>query len=157
MNSVRLATVLGKPPVQSEIVINERTTVATAYAMAQFLTPTGIDGTSPGLQNAAATAQNLVDLSNGDIGQVLDSFPNGASTSTRATLNAIANMLAACVRSEDNCVSLFNLATPPEGIPPANTLEATVNIAHFPWQNVTELFTLSQEEIVYEPGPYFKR
>ena len=127
--------------------------MATAYAMAQFFTPTGIDGTSPGLQNAAATAQNLVDLSNGDIGQVLDSFPNGASTSTRATLNAIANMLAACVRSEDNCVSLFNLATPPEGIPPANTLEATVNIAHFPWQNVTELFTLSQEEIVYEPGP----
>ncbi|MCZ6791456.1 MAG: NHL repeat-containing protein [Candidatus Dadabacteria bacterium] len=151
LNSVRLATVLGQLPVQSEIVINERTTVATAYAMAQFFTPDGIDGTYPGLQNAAATAQNLVDLSNGDIGQVLDSFPNGASTSTRATLNALANMLASCVRSEANCDSLFNQATPPEGIPPANTLEAAVNIAHFPWQNVTELFTLSQDEIVYEP------
>jgi len=120
--------------------------------MAQFFTPTGIDGTFPGLQNAAATAQNLVDLSNGGIGQVLDSFPNGASTSTRATLNALANMLVSCVRSEANCDSLFNQATPPEGIPPANTLRAAVNIAHFSWQNVTELFTLSQDEIVYEPA-----
>ncbi len=152
LNFIRLATVLGTPPVPSEIVINERTTIATAYAMAQFITPTGIDGTVPGLQNAAATAHNLVDPTNANIGSVLDSFPNGASTSTRATFNALANMLASCVRSDTNCDSLFNLATPPEGVSPANTLQAAVNIAHFPWQNVMELFALSQEEIVYEPA-----
>lgn len=36
-DSVRLATVLGRKPIEDDIVINERTTVATAYAMAQFL------------------------------------------------------------------------------------------------------------------------
>ncbi len=149
---IQLATVLGQLPVESEIVINERTTVAVAYTMAQFFTPSGIDGTYPGLQNAAAIAQNLVDLSNGGIGGVLDSFPNGGSTSTRATLNSLANMLASCVRTESNCDSLFELATPPEGFIPVNTLRAAVNIAHFPWQNVTELFALSQEQILYEPA-----
>jgi streptogramin lyase len=149
---IRLATVLGTPRVVSEIVINERTTIATAYAMAQFFTSAGIDGTVPGLQNAAAITHNLVDPTDGNIGSVLDTFPNGASTSTRATFNTLANMLASCVRSETNCDLLFNLATPPGGDSPANTLEAAVNIAHFPWQNVKELFALSQEEIIYEPS-----
>ena len=149
---IRMATVLGTPRVPSEIVINERTTIATAYAMAQFFTSAGIDGTVPGLQNAAAIAQNLVDPTDGSIGAVLDTFPNGASTSTRATFNALANTLASCVRSETSCDLLFNLATPPGGDSPANTLEAAVNIAHFPWQNVKELFALSQEEIIYEPA-----
>ena len=151
LDFIRLATVLGTPPVPPEIVINERTTIATAYAMAQFFTTAGIDGTAPGLQNAAAIAHNLVDPTDGNIGSVLDSFPNGMSTSTLATFNALSNMLASCVRSETNCDLLFNLATPPEGISPANTLQAGVNIAHFPWQNVMGLFALSQEEIVYQP------
>ena len=87
LNFIRLATVLGTKPVLSEIVINELTTIATAYAMAQFITPTGIDGMSPGLQNAAATLRNLVNLETGEVGSVLGNFPNGIFTSTVATFN----------------------------------------------------------------------
>ena len=126
LNPIRLATVLGQRRVPSEVVINERTTVATAYTMAQFFTPSGIDGTYPGLQNAAAIAQNLVELSSGGIGHMLDTFPNGGSTSTRATLNALANMLVSCVRSEADCDSLFTLATPPGAFTPVNTLRAAL-------------------------------
>ena len=151
-SSVRLATVLGKLPVESDIVINERTTVATTYAMAQFFTEDGIDGTYPGLQNTAAIVENLVDLSSGGIAPVLDSPPNGESTSTRAAFNSLSNILASCVRTEADCVTLFDLATPPGGAPPENTLEAAVNIAHFPWQNVANIFTLSQEEVLYVPA-----
>ena len=59
---VRLATVLGKAPYPDSIIINERTTVATAYAMAQFIEGKRIGGPYPGMPNAAATVRNLVDL-----------------------------------------------------------------------------------------------
>jgi len=145
---VRLATVMRDIPFDAEVVINERTTVATAYTMAQFFAPGGIDGTSPGLQNAADIAQNLVNLSDGDVSDFLSNSSN-SGTSTTPTFNSLANMLASCVRSEPNCDTLFNIATTPSGLTPANTLRAISNIARFPWQNVQELFELSQEETIY--------
>jgi len=45
---VRLTTVLGQRPVETDVVINERTTVATAYTMAQLYMGDQIDGPSPG-------------------------------------------------------------------------------------------------------------
>lgn len=151
-DSVTLAAVLGTLPATTDVVVNERTTIAAAYAMAQFFTSEGIDGPYPGLQNAAAISGNLVDLSDGGTAHVLDIYPNGDSTSTRETFNSLANILAACVRSETECDTLFSLATTPGGDVPGNTLEAAVNIAHFPWQNVEELFELSLEQTVYEPA-----
>jgi len=148
---VRLATVMRDIPFDAEVVINERTTVATAYSMAQFFTPGGIDGTSPGLQNAADIAQNLVNLSDGDVSDFLNNSAN-SGTSTSPTFNSLANMLASCVRSESNCDTLFELATTPNGLTPANTLRAISNIARFPWQNVPQIFALSQEETIYSPA-----
>ncbi|MGB2690858.1 MAG: hypothetical protein WBB48_01855 [Thermodesulfobacteriota bacterium] len=148
---VRLVTVFRDIPFDAEIVINERTTVATAYTMAQFFTPNGIDGPSPGLQNAADIAQNLVNLSNGEVSNFLNNSSN-SGTSTRPTFNSLANMLASCVRSESNCDTLFEFATTPSGLQPTNTLRAISNIARFPWQNVQGLFELSQEETIYNPA-----
>jgi hypothetical protein len=138
--------------VQSEIVINERTTVATAYTLAQFFTPNGIDGTYPGLQNGADIAENLVDLTTGDTATFLNTFPNGSSTTTQGAFNSLANMLAACVRDENECDTLFELATTPDGSVPENTLRAMSNIARSPWQNVEGLFDLSLDEQVYGPS-----
>jgi len=151
-DSVRLATVLGRKPIEDEIVINERVTVATAYAMAQFIEDGEIDGPSPGLQNAADILTRLVDLDSGDTTFFLNTFPNGGSTTTRGAFNSLANMLAACVRSEDKCDTLFDHATPPGGGEPGDTFEAAHNIALFPWQNVDDLFELSLEEQVYGPA-----
>jgi len=152
-DSVRLATVLGRKPVDTEIVINERTTVATAYAMAQFFNEDEIDGPSPGLQNAADILIRLVELDTGDTTFFLNTFPNGGSTTTRGAFNSLANMLAACVRDENTCDTLFELATPPGGgTAPDNTLQAALNIAHFPWHNLEELFDFSLEEPVYGPS-----
>ena len=150
-DSTRLALMLGTSPVKKDVVINERTTVAAAYAMAQFFTPGGIDGTYPGLQNAAAISHNLADPTDGGISTVLDNFPNGASTTTRGAFNNLSNMLAACVRSQSECYELFTLATPPGGTTPSDTLQAMVNIAHYPWQNVVDLLSFSGTELVYEP------
>ncbi|MBF0320560.1 MAG: hypothetical protein HQL01_12235 [Nitrospirae bacterium] len=147
-NPIRLATVLGDAPIPAEVVINERTATASAYAMAQFISGRNITGTSPGLQNAAATVRNLVDITTGKVGQVLSNSPNGMETSTMSQLNTLANMLAACVSTLGACQSLFALATPPGGSTPQDTLQAVVNIAHYPWQNVALLYALSKS------GPY---
>ena len=151
-DSVRLATVLGRKPIEDEIVINERTTVATAYAMAQFFDDGEIDGPSPGLQNAADILTKLVELDTGDTTFFLNTFPNGGSTTTQGAFNSLANMLAACVRSGNECDELFDLATTPGGDEPGDTFDAAHNIARFPWQNVDELFDFSLEEQVYGPA-----
>ncbi len=142
-----LTAVLDPTAIPDEVVVNERATVAAAYAMAQFTDGRQIGGTSPGLQNAAGTAQNLVDLRDGDVGVVLRRPPNGALR----TFNSLANLLAT-VQSEDECRALFVAARPPRGPAPRDTFGAMVNIAHNPWKNVAELFALSQQSTVYQPA-----
>ncbi len=62
--------------------------------------------------------------------------------------------MATCVNDETqgSCSALFNLANPPAGSKPENTWRAIVNIAHYPAQNVSELFDLSLDSTVYEPA-----
>jgi hypothetical protein len=149
---IRLATVLGERPFPERVLVNERSTVATAYAMAQFIKGRRIGGPSPGLPNAAATVRNLVDLRSGGVGSVLGSFPNGDRTSTMPTFNSLANLLATCVQDEGNCSTLFGEATKANGKSARNTLQAAVNVAHNPGQNVPDLFALSQTQSTYEPA-----
>ncbi|MDX1411234.1 MAG: hypothetical protein R3351_03685, partial [Nitrospirales bacterium] len=150
-NPVRLATVLGGPPFPFKVVINELTTVASAYSLAQFFFRSNLKGTSPGLSNAAMMVRNFVDLDIGEISAVLHDSAN-RDTSTLKTFNSLANMVAACVNELDVCPTFLDLATTPRGQTPRNTLEALVNIVHNPWQNVLKLFGLSFISSVYEPA-----
>ncbi len=80
-----------------EVVLNERTTVATAWAMAQFVSDSGIDGAAPGLRNAAGMAANLADPETGAVADALAERPNGDETSTLAAFGSITAALASCV------------------------------------------------------------
>lgn len=142
--AVRLAAVLGTPPAPNRVVVNERTTVAAGFALAQFISARGIGGLAPGLQNAAAMAGDLVDVRTGGLSAVLTSSPNGNQTSTLRTFNSMANMLVRCARSTLSCVRLFRLASPPRGPAPRGTLTAVADIARNPWHNVGGLFTLAR-------------
>jgi sugar lactone lactonase YvrE len=149
---LRLAAVLGsKHPANA--VINERTTVALAYAFAQFIHKTNIAGPYPGPKNAALTAHNLANVATGDIAHVLATEPNGDETQTMGEFNSLANLLAACVRGpgKQPCNKLFALATPPGGHAPKNTLEAALNIARNPANNAEKLFKLSNLQNAYTP------
>lgn len=150
---IQLATSLGtEPDTDSDVIINERTTVATAYAMAQFISSQGnIGGSYPGLQNAAATVQNLANITTGEVGSVLGSEPNGMATTTMRAFNSLANMLAACVGDQVHCATLFNGTTPEAGTQPRNTLLAMRNLARMPWLNADALFRLSQQSSIYTP------
>ena len=148
-SAVRLASVLGTAPVPRSVVVNERTTVATGFAMAQFIAGREIGGRAPGPQNAAGMAGNLVNVRTGAVSPVLARNPNGHQTSTLRTFNSLANLLSGCVRS-GRCTELFRLAKPPRGRAPQGTLAAIANIARNPWQNVRTLFALSRSG----PNPY---
>ncbi|MFE0674135.1 hypothetical protein [Streptomyces sp. NPDC058867] len=149
---VRLAAVLdGLRRSATRIVVNERTTVAAAYAMARFTDGRSISGAYPGLQNAAATAGNLADVTTGKVAAVLVAPPNGSETSTLRAFNSLANTLAGCVAGK-TCEELFRLARPVGGNRPTNTFRAAVDIAHHPGHHVDGLYRLSRRERPYAPA-----
>jgi len=91
------------------MVVNERTTVATAYAMAKFLALGIIAGPNPGLANVAGTLRNMVDITTGGVANVLGTHPNGTSTVTMYGFNSLANILASCTQANPAgpCETLF--------------------------------------------------
>jgi len=145
-----LTSVLDIGGLPDTVVVNELTTVAMAYALAQFI-GTGIDvvGPSPGVQNAAGMAHNLADPVTGAISPVVTTKPND-DTSTHRTFRSLANMVAACVAAEADCAALFAAATSPEGVVPTNTFRAMYHVARDPWHSVDALFALS----LLGPTPY---
>lgn len=150
---VMLASVIGTGnEVYNKIVINERTTVATGTAFAQFVDGRKIRGNTYGMSNAVNMAENLANPRSGDVGVVLFKSPNGTETSTYPTFNSLSNVVASCVADDDNCYSLFE-ATTPAGRPETTTvLQAVANLAKYPSQNRHTIFNLSLLSEVYSPA-----
>lgn len=154
VSALRLAATLGDGRVPQQVTINERTTVATAFALAQFFHGGKIAGKNPGLRNAAAMTTNLVNRRNGRLARVLLSFPNGRSTTTLRTFNSLANIIAACRLPDWRCARLLHYgAAPGSRIPAPNTLRTLVSIARNPWHDVRGLIRFShQVRQVYRPA-----
>jgi hypothetical protein len=152
-NSYRLASAIGAGAVPPRMTLNERTTVAAGYAMAQFLEGGRLAGKDPGLRNAAAMTRNLVGLRGGGLSPVLARYPNGGSTSAREAFDSLANLLAVCRAQSRRCATLLNLSGAPGGLAAGDTLDATVNLARYPWHNSAALFTLSRRVLPrYRPA-----
>jgi len=141
--SYRLAAALGAGSVPRRATLNERTTVAMGYAMAQFIDGGRVAGKDPGLRNSAAMSGDLVRVGSGGLSKVLRRFPNGNSTSTLRAFDSLSNLLGACRVQGRRCASLLRLAGAPGGGPAVDTLAATVNLARYPWHNAKGLFRLS--------------
>lgn len=124
--------------------VNELTTVATAFTLAQFISPRGLGGYALGIANGAAMSGNFVDVETGEVARVLATKPNGPATTTIDRFNALANVLAGCARQRAACFQLFYAASGETGRPPVQTLQAMVEIARNPWRNIDEIFALSQ-------------
>lgn len=137
------------------VVVDEPTTIAAAWAMAQFIAAGEQIGSSAtnsnGIALAAATATNLVDIGTGKT--PAGSFP-ATGTAPVAKINALANVLNACVTSSASdtpCTQLFAAATS-NGTAPSNTLDAAINIARSPATNTATIFNLSSTSNAYEPS-----
>ncbi|MFO1422545.1 MAG: hypothetical protein U1F70_02675 [Candidatus Competibacteraceae bacterium] len=132
------------------IMINELTTVAAVWVAAQFLDGDMLTGNAVGLHNAIGNANNLIDVTTGDVAPLVMDGVN-IQTTTLSILYSLGNLLGACAGGND-CGGLFQAATPPTGSPPTNTLQAALNIARNPWHNIETLFRLLPDQ----DSAYFK-
>jgi streptogramin lyase len=134
----------------SHIIVNEVTTVATAWAFSQFMAAGGNIGASAtntvGVVNAAATAASLANPLTGTSPGL--TFPsNGASPA--AKINTLANILNTCTSAASSssaaCASLLSSSTGPALANP-DILDATLRIVKNPAANVAALFTQSTSQ-----------
>lgn len=135
--------------------INEVTTVATAYALAQFITDSTHVGTTSsnvvGLTNAFSTIGNLVNTSTGYSSALT---PAGNGTVPQAEINTLANALAACANSNgvgNPCAALMSAATTPSSTP-VDTAQVAINIAQNPGLNPSAIFALSTATAPFQPA-----
>lgn len=143
-STVTLMTVVG-PEIHDPIVMNELTSVAAAYSMAQFARAASLQGGAPGLRIAAGMNDNLVSTSTGEPSQVLLAPPNADQTVALRSTRSLANLVAACARGDAGAQAQFlALATPPGEAAPADTFQALLNIAWNPANNAGALYTQSQ-------------
>ena len=133
--------------------VNELTSVATGYALAQFTGTDRISGPSPGLENAASTAFNLVDMSTGKPGGVVTNSDNGKKNDTLPTLGTLANLVSLCAPERSpRCGRVLELATPPGDSAPRDTAQAMVDLARNPTLSPAKLYALARGASVYEPA-----
>jgi hypothetical protein len=152
------AIAAGLDEAPQHVVVNERTTVATGNAFAQFVDGRRIEGNRYGMQNAVHMAANLADPETGAVGAALASSPNGTETSALATFNSLANAVAACVADSGSCARLFEATAPPGGQWPATVLQAVANIVKYPAYPESRapqgdpVFALSTRASSYQPA-----
>ena len=147
---VQFVTVLGSD-LPASATINELTTVAASYSMAQFYRTGTISGNPFALKLAAGMNDNLADPATGDSSSVLSSSPNADQTNSLRSTRSLANMLAACVVDPGVTAALFQLTTPPGGTRPGNTSEALANLARDPGRHVDEIYALTLHGDAYRP------
>ncbi|HVG25960.1 MAG TPA: hypothetical protein VM865_00035 [Acidobacteriaceae bacterium] len=151
----------------SFVVLNEVTTAAVATALAHFFSPTlgGSNAANDWFGGPSVTAGGVVNYSRGLVLGNSYTIPAMVSNAVGAPnqahdgyavdtnkINTIANVLAACVNSSGStsttetkttCGKLFRYTTPPSGTTrPSDTLQAAVQMALYPDQNVTNIFSL---------------
>jgi sugar lactone lactonase YvrE len=136
------------------IYVDEVTTAAAAWALAQFMGPGGNIGAkatnATGLRNAFLVANNLSNTTNGTAPGA--GLPAGATVET-AKLYSLANVISACVNSAGGtaCSPLFSAASS-GGVTPTNTLDAAVNIVRHPASGVAAVFNASTPNPPFQPG-----
>lgn len=130
--------------------IDEMTTVASAYAMAQFITDKRISGKALPLQVAAGMFRNLASPGDGTVSPVLVASPNADETNARRLMATLSNILAGCARETVRCEPVFDLTD--NGVRPETTLEAIISMARHPAQNVRPLFALGNDVQPYQPA-----
>ncbi|MDR3736219.1 MAG: hypothetical protein P4L10_11860 [Acidobacteriaceae bacterium] len=172
--AITLVTALGKCGnlnTNTTIAMNELTTVAAAYALGQFFTPTfGASSTDSigapasnltGITNAFATAVNLVNTSNGiATGTSAASGTNYyLATNDAAKLTTIGNILADCVNSTSAsstaCTSLFGAVTPASVTAASDIFQAAVYMSLNPTStnassSATNMTTLMGLQTAYQ-------
>lgn len=147
---IQLASMIGTV-LAGPVAINELTTVAAGYSMAQFTRGGAIAGPNSGLRIAAGMTANLVTTATGDPSDVLLKSPNGDESNSLRSTRSLANALASFVRTDGLGVkSFYRLATGPGEAAPTTFLQALANIARTPGRNVGPIYAQTQRSRAFE-------
>ena len=150
-DGVELIAILG-PTLPSTATLNELTTVAAAYSMAQFYRSGAIKGDPFALRIAASMNDNLVAVETGISSAVLTNSPNGNESDSLQSTRALANLLSACTLDHAVARQLLKL-TQERGKPaPKTTPQALANLVRNPSLNVSSLYALANIWTPYLPS-----
>ncbi len=138
---VSLALGLGEAWPRS-VTVNELTTVATGFSLAQFTNDGIVAGRGVGLGNAMAMIRNIINPATGQPSRFIRSAPNGDRTATLGVLRTLGDAIASCRRSSD-CRELLAETTTSRRGKPANTFQAMVNLARDPLRNTRSIHRLA--------------
>jgi streptogramin lyase len=142
------------------IIVNEVSTIATAYSIAGYATdPLHVSSPNTtlalnGIANAFATVPNLETLNTGMALATTATVNGGNGTVPQSEIDTLANILAACVNSggptSTTCSTLFSNAMNGSKVP-ADTATAAINMAHNPGANITTLYGLQTGNADFQP------
>ncbi len=137
--------------------VNEVTTVASIYSLAQFASVSGdigsVSTSTTGIANAFANVNNMVNIGTG----AALTATTGGNAVPQSEINTIADILVPCVNStgpaSSACATLFSAATPSAGAitPPTTVLGAALYMALYPRSNVSSLFNISTANAAFQP------
>jgi hypothetical protein len=118
-------------------------------------------GLSHAFQNALNLASSVSNTGTSPTGTAYSVAPSNPNSSVpQALIDSLANSVEACVNStpqsssaSTTCLSLFTAATPPGTgtTSPANTLQAIMNIAQYPSNNVSSIWGIVVPTSYYQP------
>jgi hypothetical protein len=148
--SVELVAVLGTS-LPATATVNELTTVAAAYSMAQFYANDAISGDPFALRLAAGMNDNIADTATGASSPVLLASPNADETNSLRLTRSLANLLAASVTSRGLAASFLALTKPARGPVPQTTAQALASLARDPARNAGQIYRLTTHSRVYDP------
>lgn len=141
-NQVLLATLLGtqRPP---SIVVNELTTVASAFAASEYFVGDDLVGDPGELADSADTAATMADPANGRVGNQFD-----GDGYRLAMFNSLGNALGACIADPARCGAINN----PAGREPGNsTWSGFAAAARDPENPSAGLFAIQQGWDTFTP------
>jgi len=148
------------------VVINEVSTIATAYAIAGFATDaTHVSSSNStlaatGVTNAFATIANMETMSTGVALATTPAANGGNGTVPQNEINTLADILPACINTDGivsgpvdptPCYTLLNNATNGSTVP-SDTATAAINIAHNPGINIATLYGLPTANAPFQPS-----
>ncbi len=144
VNAATTLLLLLPPSHPSRVVINELTTVGSAFTAAQFVHGDELKGNPLGLKIAAGNVPNFVNVAKGGWGDVLLNPLNSTQTATLATFDTLGSLITAFATTSDAgwCEQFLAAAAPLPGAAVSDTMTAMASIARESWASPKELYAL---------------
>ena len=144
----------------THINVNELTTVASIAPVTSFIGGyASLGSASSDASQFSAALSDTRKYTNTTTGTVPGPLLPSGYYASSYEIRALGDILATCIDSSGGvaggntpCGKLLQLATPPGGSAPADTIQAAINIVSNPTANVTSLFKLIPPSPPFQPG-----